>query len=474
MASGIKSDSKTEVPLFPQTTLVKIARFLAVFPPPADDASVTSHHFFQLLLVAHPALAYAGVPARRALAEALVGAGFPTNWTQNLEEVDLAAESSASDEGIFGWRLSSIARSDTADGRARLVFVRNGCPDVSVDVAAGPSAFAEYPPQSTDELHITPRFSHLLNSLFQLHALSTFDLSFVPSTPSAQSSSASTSLILSTFSSLLGYELESVHLYKELGGRELWMRRVVGGQGGVTGWEAAPLVNGAKAGRLVWLDGIDTLGPTFNSLSRMLNDRESELWEGRRLALRSEGAADSAIVEPVHPSFRIITTASKATPPSEWLTEQVASSILALPAIPMPLAEERALLLAVGCPAPLVDHLELFAQRYRVLTVAMGSKSRRLGTASLVRIAKRLARFPDENLRTLLERALLVDFLPSTERAALADLFEEIHLTAEADSVSRDDQLSLPRIPLIASRYAGTSSRQGHGREAQLCTGKGH
>lgn len=435
MASGVKSDSKTEVPLFPQTTLVKLARFLAVFPPPADESLVPPKHFLQLLLVAHPALAYAGLPARRALEEALSSAGFPASWIADIAEIEAATGIVDSEEGIFGWRLVSIERRDATQREARLVFSRAGCADVAVLVPAGALPFSSYPPSSTDDLHITPRFTHLLTSLFQLHALSTFDISFVPSAPTVQSSSASTSLVLSTFSALLGYELESVHLYKELGGRELWMRRVVGSKGGVTGWEPAPLVHGAKAGRLVWLDGVDTLGPTFNSLSRLLNDREGEMWEGRRLTLRAAKNSSTSVLDPIHPAFRVITTASKATPPAEWLTEQVAATILALPTIPMPLAEERALLLAVGCPASLVDHLELFAQRYRTLTVAMGSKSRRLGTASLVRIAKRLARFPDENLRTLLERALLVDFLPNTERTALADLFDEVQMKAEPTAV---------------------------------------
>ncbi|KWU41842.1 hypothetical protein RHOSPDRAFT_30334 [Rhodotorula sp. JG-1b] len=452
MASGVKSDSKTEVPLFPQTTLVKLARFLAVFPPPANDADVSPLHFFQLLLVAHPALAYAGLPARRALEDALKAAGFEA-WAEGLAEIDVAEESAKSEDGIFGWRLKSVERADAEERTARLVFSREGCDDVKVTVAAGPLPFATFPPTSDDTLHITPRFTHLLTSLFQLHALSTFDISFVSSAPTVQSSSASTSLVLSTFSSLLGYELDSVHLYKELGGRELWMRRVVGGQGGVTGWEAAPMVLGAKEGRLVWLDGIDTLGPTFNSLSRLLNDREGEMWEGQRLTLRGETAASSSILDPIHPAFRIITTATKATPPSEWLTEQVAANILALPTIPMPLAEERALLLAVGCPDSLVDDIELFAQRYRSLTVAMGSKSRRLGTASLVRIAKRLARFPKENLRTLFERALLVDFLPNTERAAIADLFEEMYMEEAKESIPRfdlgHDEAGASHIPFV-------------------------
>ncbi|GAA5995340.1 uncharacterized protein JCM10292_005112 [Rhodotorula paludigena] len=425
MASGITADSKLEVPLFPQTTLVKLVRFLAVFPLPANDALVRPADLFSLLLIAHPALAYSGPPARRALEEALIAAGFGA-WAENISEVQLSGQD---DGGIFGWRMERIERH--SEQQALVTFSRAGCADVSVHVAAGPLPLAAFPPAPSNDLHITPRFTHMLTSLFQLHALSTFDISFIPSAPTVQSSSASTSHVLSTFASLLGYELESQHLYKELGGRELWMRRVVGGVGGETSWDESPLVRGAKAGRLVWFDGIDTLGPTFNSLARLIADREGELWEGKRLTTKRLNSEQDTMLDLVHPSFRLITTATKATAPTEWLTEEVAANLVALSSIAMPVEEERALLLAAGCPPHLVDHLELFAARYRELTSVAGSKSRRLGTASLVRIARRLARLPDDNLRVLLERALLVDFLPNTEREQIADLMDELGLPVD-------------------------------------------
>ena len=436
MASGIEADSRTEVPLFPQTTLVKLARFLAVFPLPSDPSLVTPADFFQLLLLAHPTLAYSGKPARRALEEALVAAGLGA-WAEGLSDVDLSAATSTSADGIMGWRLVDVKAGEK--DKAVATFSRVGCDNVVVPVSAGSLPFSTFPPQSTVDLHITPRFTHLLTSLFQLHALSTFDISFVPMAPTVQASSASTSLLLSTFASILGYELESLHLYKELGGRELWMRRVVGGTGGVTSWEESPLVQSARAGRLVVLDGFDTLSATFNSLSRLFNDRQGELWEGKRLTASSsadgKAAGGEGVLVAIHPSFRVVATASKANAPTEWLTEDVAANLVALPTLPMPIEEERALLLAVGCAGPLVDQLELFATRYREHTAAAGMKARRLGTASLVRIARRLAKYPTENVRTLLERALLIDFLPNTEWDAISSLMTELKLEKELDRV---------------------------------------
>ena len=51
---------------------------------------------------------------------------------------------------------------------------------------------------------------------------------------------------------------------------------------------------------------------------------------------------------------------------------------------------------------------------------------RRLGMQALLRIARRLAHFPrDLDIRSMLERALLTEFLPATEKAGVKELLEE-------------------------------------------------
>lgn len=45
----------------------------------------------------------------------------------------------------------------------------------------------------------------------------------------------------------------------------------------------SPLVQGAWAGRLVHLSSLDVIGPTAGSIARLLQDREIELWEGKRI-----------------------------------------------------------------------------------------------------------------------------------------------------------------------------------------------
>jgi len=45
----------------------------------------------------------------------------------------------------------------------------------------------------------------------------------------------------------------------------------------------SPLIEGACAGRLVHLSGLDVIGLTAGSLARLTQDREIELWETKRI-----------------------------------------------------------------------------------------------------------------------------------------------------------------------------------------------
>lgn len=90
--------------------------------------------------------------------------------------------------------------------------------------------------------------------------------------------------------------------------------------------------------------------------------------------------------------------------------------------------EEAAVLLATGCPASVVDTLLSFAEKYRLsLSSDNVQKNRKLGTRSLVRIARRLAAFPEDvgGLDAIITRSLLAEFLPAAERLNLDTLLQE-------------------------------------------------
>ena len=110
-----------------------------------------------------------------------------------------------------------------------------------------------------------------------------------------------------------------------------------------------------------------------------------------------------------------------------------------VPAQPMSHAEEAHILLQTGCAAPVVETLLRFADRYRTsMTSDAVQKNRKLGTRALMRIARRIAKFPAaaEDLHVLLRRAVLAEFLPATETMNLQNIFEDTGIKKRTQPVS--------------------------------------
>ncbi|KAI0643818.1 AAA domain-containing protein [Trametes meyenii] len=407
--------AKSTLPAFPQTSLAKAQALLSAFPAPDSHSP---EQLARLVLSLHPALIHSPFVAWAMLSHQFEDAGLGPLGNPNLSGDE-------DDAGLLGYRLTRIEQVD--DGSARVLFDAPSGDTVAHVVPAGPRPYLAFPFTNPEMLGFVPsaRFMGLLSSLLQAHALG-WDVSYVP--PALPSTaSCSTSLLVRTFSDMLGYELEDVHMYKELGGRELIMRRKVA-EGGATSWEPSPLIEGAWQGRLVHLSGMDVIGSTAGSLARLMQDREVELWEQKRIVRRlvdeDQGSPDLSVA---HRSFRVISTASKSLPLKDWLSDEHANMFFPIAAQPMSPSEESHILLQTGCPAPVVHTLLAFADKYRAgMTSDAVQKNRKLGTRSLVRIARRVARFPaDDDLYTLLSRALLAEFLPATETMNLQNIFEE-------------------------------------------------
>ncbi|KAI0827475.1 AAA domain-containing protein [Trametes gibbosa] len=408
--------ARSSLPAFPQTSLSKAKALLSAFPPPIH---LSSEQLARLVLSLHPALIHSPFIAWAMLSHQFEEAGLGALGPPNLSGDD-------DDVGLLGYRLIRIVKSD--DQSAQLSFESPSGATVVHTVPAGPHQYLAFPFTNPEMLGFTPsgRFMGLLTSLLQAHALN-WDISYVP--PALPSTaSCSTSLLVRTFSALLGYDLEDVHMYKELGGRELIMRRKVE-DGGATSWEPSPLIEGAWQGRLVHLSGMDVIGSTAGSLSRLTQDREVELWEKKRIVRRLlEGEEPSSDLSVAHRSFRVISTASKSLPLKDWLSDEHANMFFAIPAQPMPPSEEGLILQQTGCPIPIIDTLLKFAEKYRAgMTADAVQKNRKLGTRALVRIARRVAKFPadGDDLHAMLSRALLAEFLPATETMNLQNMFEE-------------------------------------------------
>ena len=101
--------------------------------------------------------------------------------------------------------------------------------------------------------------------------------------------------------------------------------------------------------------------------------------------------------------------------------------------------EETNLLVQTGCNQQSVELLVNFAEKYRAsMTSELVQKNRELGTRALVRIAKRLAKYPNQgDLHTILSRTVLAEFLPAAERMRLDEIFEELAVKRLTPPVSR-------------------------------------
>ena len=230
--------ARPALPPFPHTALAKLHALLAAFPPTSSPTpgkpALSSRAMGRLMIVLHPELLYAPFRAWALLSERLEEAGLGALAaplaTEDLDNADTAAEDVA---GLLGYTVRSITR--TAPHTVRIVFTALIGPDeVALEAPAGEGPLQPFPLEETPDFVPSARFLGLLTSCLQAHALG-WDISLVPPAQPATASS-STSLLVQVFGSVLGYVREVVHVYKELGGRELLMRRVVG-EGATTSWE---------------------------------------------------------------------------------------------------------------------------------------------------------------------------------------------------------------------------------------------
>ncbi|KZT28299.1 hypothetical protein NEOLEDRAFT_1129681 [Neolentinus lepideus HHB14362 ss-1] len=405
---------------FPQTALSKLSNLIHAFPP---SEHLSSRQLSRLFLSLHPALVHAPFQAWALLSQQTEEAGLGP-----LGNLSTSNEDELEDElGFFGFRAVNITKS-AVDGQADVSFQGLNGNLVKLQVPCGPKQLQSFSPQGTAEFLVTKRFTGLLTSFLQVHGLG-YDISYIPPVmPST--ASCSTSLLVKVFSEILGYESDTAHMYKELGGRELVMRRKIEA-GGATSWEPSPLIEGALKGRLVHLSGMDVIGSTAGSLARLAQDREIELWEGKRIVAQPPSETNNNdSLSSCHASFRIVVTASKSQPLRDWLSDEHANMFFPIPVQPMSRKEESTLLLRTGCPQEVVKRLLDFASKYREsLSSDNTQKNRRLGTSSVLRIANRIAKFPwDQDLRAMINRSLLAEFLPAAERISLESLYDDCGL----------------------------------------------
>jgi len=220
---ALEAVSKTALPPFPQTALLKLRSLISKFPPPEH---LSPGQLARLFVTIHPALIHAPFQAWAMLSRQTEEAGLGELGSPSMSTIDERI-------GLFGYRVSAIERADVNTARITFEGV-HGLSCVTMTVPAGPRPLRSFPFKGKIEFYASERFMGLQTCFLQAHALG-WDISLIPSAlPSTASTSTST--LVKVFGQVLGYETEVIHMYKELGGRELVMRRRIE-DGGATTWE---------------------------------------------------------------------------------------------------------------------------------------------------------------------------------------------------------------------------------------------
>ena len=408
------------LPHVPTTAMPLLRDIASVYPPttalpPAhgrpEAGARVAESSLAMLSTAYPAILTFDAKKRQSLHDMLArvalhgGVGGPATFRAG--------------RGLVGYTIERVVRVSATS--ARLTFRHDGG-DVHVEVPCGPRPLVPLDTLDQEHVSLTPRVKSLLTTMLQLHSLGR-DICMVPATLDAESrsqASSSKSTCIHLFAALLGYRVETIWLWKDVSGTELLMRRATT-PSGATIWEPAPLTLSALHGSLVHLAGVHVLGPTLESLSRLTQDREMELWDGTRLTTEADVPLSNELADGhvcrMAPNVRIIATAPQI---GDWLSEGVANMFATLAAPPMTADEERAVVQQQsGVSDTALDPVWAFVHKYRTQASDANvglHKARRFGTRQLIRIARRLARWPDDDVYRLLFRNQLCDFLPRTVR----------------------------------------------------------
>jgi hypothetical protein len=175
-------------------------------------------------------------------------------------------------------------------------------------------------------------------------------------------------------------------------------------------------------------------------LHRLVHDRELQLYDGTRLVRHDRfdemkettGMTDEQLTESgvlkILPGFRI---AALAEPPviggsskEQWLTPEILSMFLFHTMRPLSMAEEKSVLMALATSQSqphktLEEILSLTHELRGSEDSALNSIANSLSTRQLLRIARRLERFPGDTSYQAVQKACLARFLPSLPKEAL-------------------------------------------------------
>ncbi|XP_054715582.1 von Willebrand factor A domain-containing protein 8-like [Uloborus diversus] len=262
-------------------------------------------------------------------------------------------------------------------------------------------------------------------------------------------------MLVRKFAALLNYPIEMIMLYKDMTARDFLQQRVTD-ESGNTLWKSSPIVEAALAGKLLVLDGLHRLHSSiFSILQRLIHNRELQLYDGTRLISHdqydtlkktyelSDSDMEANKILPVHPAFRII---GLAEPPKlqnskdQWITPEIMSMFLFHTIRPLSLKEEAMVINSlVGKMDDKFNSVLTFAHALRnSADDALQSVSASFSTRQLVRIARRLHNFPEENVYNLVTQACVMSFLPQLTKKAVENVLENCDIKSVKGSAPKE------------------------------------
>uniref|UniRef100_A0A8C5L748 von Willebrand factor A domain-containing protein 8 n=1 Tax=Jaculus jaculus TaxID=51337 RepID=A0A8C5L748_JACJA len=299
--------------------------------------------------------------------------------------------------------------------------------EVTIKVPAGTRPLSQ--PCTSDKFIQTLSHKQLLAEMMQSHMVK--DICLIGGKGCGKT------VITKNFADILGYNIEPIMLYQDMTARDLLQQRYTLPSGD-TAWRSSPLVTAALEGKLVLLDGIHRVNAgTLAVLQRLIHDRELSLYDGSRLLREdrymrlkeelqmSDEQLQQRSIFPVHPSFRII---ALAEPPvigssaQQWLGPEFLTMFFFHHMKPLAKNEEIKVIkeMVPNIPQEALEKLLSFTHKLRsTQDPTAQSLAASLSTRQLLRISRRLSRYPNENLHGAVMKACLARFLPSLARSAL-------------------------------------------------------
>lgn len=330
--------------------------------------------------------------------------------------------------------ILNVSKSADLEGHAD-VRLRIAEKEITFQVPAGTKELR--PPNSSPSFISTPSHSQLLTDMMQSHMAK--DICLIGAKGCGKS------VIAKEFAEMLGYSTEPVMLYQDMTARDLLQQRYTLPNGD-TAWRPSPLVTAAIEGKLLLLDGIHRVNlGTLAVLSRLLHDRELDLYDGTRLLrwdryqtlkeqlqFTDEQLKEKSIF-PIHPSFRVLALAEPpvvgAAPSGgsskgqqQWLGPELLTMFLYHTVSPLAKTEEMGLIqgLTQNVPTEAVEQLLHLTHTLRKTNDPTAqSLASSLSTRQLLRICRRLSQYPEESIAHAVNKACLSRFLPSLARASL-------------------------------------------------------